>query len=174
MGSATEQFKIFIPSKATHSFSSARSLNSSEGKDLSDESNDQNGIYGSLNIDVRNEGSAAIDPSVSSEILDEFCTSKVHDFQNPSDCLVGNFSTSQDIQSQITSASLADSKAFLQQDFSDSSGGTSSCNTDFQKGKYKQNNSWQQVSLRVRTYTCDKWLFLGFVGSERTGIYRES
>lgn len=98
-------------------------------------------------------GSAAIDPSVSNAILDEFYTSKVHDFQNPSDCLVGNFSTSQDIQSQITSASLADSQAFLQQDFSDSSEGTSSCNMDFQKSKYKQNNSWQQVALRVRTYT---------------------
>ena len=53
-----------------------------------------------------------VDPSVSSTILDEFCTFKDADFPDPSDCLVGNFSTSQDVQSQITSASLADSQAF--------------------------------------------------------------
>ena len=35
------------------------------------------------------------------------------------DCLVGNFSTSQDVQSQITSVSLADSQAFSRPDFPD-------------------------------------------------------
>ncbi|EEF52695.1 auxin response factor 5 [Ricinus communis] len=131
------------------------SLNSTVAKALSDESNDQSGIYGSLNIDVGNGGSAVIDPSVSNAILDEFCTAKDADFQNPSDCLVGKevFSTSQDVQSQITSVSLADSQAFSQQDFPDSSGGTSSSNVDFDKGNYMQNNSWQQVAPRVRTYT---------------------
>ncbi|KAF2324673.1 hypothetical protein GH714_016195 [Hevea brasiliensis] len=102
-------------------------------------------------------GGAVIGPSVSNAILDEFCTSKVHDFQNPSDCLVANFSSSQDLQSQITSASLADSQAFSQQDFPDSSGGTSSSNVDFEKGNYMQNNSWQQVAPRVRTYTKAQW-----------------
>lgn len=128
-------------------------LNSSGAKDLSDESNDQSGIYDTLNIDVGNGGSAVIDPSVSNVILDEFCTSKGVDFQNPSDCLVGNFSSSQDVQSQITSASLADSQAFSQQEFPDSLGGTPSSNVDFEKGNYMQNNSWQQVAPRVRTYT---------------------
>ncbi|KDP36947.1 hypothetical protein JCGZ_08238 [Jatropha curcas] len=129
------------------------SLNSSGAKDLSDESNDQSGIYGSLSVDVGNGGSAVIDPSVSNTLLDELCTSKDADFQNPSDCLVGNLSSSQDVQSQITSASLADSQAFSQQDFPDSSGGTSSSNVDIDKGNYMQNNSWQQVAPRVRTYT---------------------
>ncbi|KAJ9165995.1 hypothetical protein P3X46_020801 [Hevea brasiliensis] len=129
------------------------SLNSCGTKDLSDESNDQSGIYGSLNFDVGNGGSAVIDPSVSNAILDDLCTSKDVDFQNPSNCLVGNFNSSQDVQSQITSASLADSQAFSQQDFPDSSGGTPSSNLDFEKGNYMQNNSWQQVAPRVRTYT---------------------
>ncbi|XVF35985.1 hypothetical protein REPUB_Repub19eG0019200 [Reevesia pubescens] len=128
------------------------SLNSGGVRDLSDDSNNQSGIYSCLNIDVSNGGSTVIDPSVSSVILDEFCSLKDADFQNPSDCLVGNFSSSQDVQSQITSASLADSQAFSRQDLPDSSGGTSSSNVDFDSG-LMQNNSWQQMAPRVRTYT---------------------
>ncbi|OMO75370.1 AUX/IAA protein [Corchorus olitorius] len=129
------------------------SLNSGGVKDLSDDSNNQSGIYSCLNIDAGNGGSAVIDPSVSSAILDEFCSLKEADFQNPSDCLVGNFSSSQDVQSQITSASLADSQAFSRQDLPDSSGGTSSSNVDFDESGLLQNNSWQQMAPRVRTYT---------------------
>ncbi|XWS14482.1 hypothetical protein CRYUN_Cryun35bG0013400 [Craigia yunnanensis] len=130
-----------------------RSLNSSGVRDLSDDSNNQSGIYSCLNIDVSNGGSTVIDPSVSSVILDEFCSLKDVDFQNPSDCLVGNFNSSQDVQSQITSASLADSRAFSRQDLPDSSGGTSSTNVDFDESRLLQNNSWQQMAPRVRTYT---------------------
>ncbi|KAJ8772652.1 hypothetical protein K2173_027829 [Erythroxylum novogranatense] len=122
-------------------------------KDLSDDSQDQSGIYGSLNVDVGNVGAVVIDPSVSSTILDEFCSFKDVGFQNPSNCLVGNFSSSQDVQSQITSVSLAESQAFSQQDFPDSSGGTSSSNMDFEKNNILQNNSWQQLAPRVRTFT---------------------
>ncbi|XP_038715506.1 auxin response factor 5 isoform X2 [Tripterygium wilfordii] len=125
------------------------SLNSNGLRDLSDESNNQSGIYGCLN----NGGSAVIDPSVSSAILDEFCTLKDSDFPNASECLVGNFSSSQDVQSQITSTSLPDSQAFSRQDFPDSSGGTSSSNVDFDESTFLQNSSWQQVAPRVRTYT---------------------
>ncbi|OMO87461.1 AUX/IAA protein [Corchorus capsularis] len=128
-------------------------LNSGGVKDLSDDSNNQSGIYSCLNIDAGNGGSTVIDPSVSSAILDEFCSLKEADFQNPSDCLVGNFSSSQDVQSQITSASLADSQAFSRQDLPDSSGGTSSSNVDFDESGLLQNNSWQQMAPRVRTYT---------------------
>ncbi|WCJ35127.1 Auxin response factor 5 [Euphorbia peplus] len=123
------------------------SLNSSGGKDLSDESNDQSGIY----IDVGNSGSAVIDPSVSNTILDDFCT-KDADFRTP-DCLLRNFGSSQDVQSQITSASLAESQAFSHQEFPDSSGGTSSSNADIDKGTYMNSNSWQPVAPRARTYT---------------------
>ncbi|XVE94591.1 hypothetical protein REPUB_Repub02eG0021700 [Reevesia pubescens] len=129
------------------------SLNSGGVRDLSDDSNNQSGIYSCLNIDVSNGGSTVIDPSVSSVILDEFCSLKDADFQNPSDCLIGNFSSSQDVQSQITSASLADSQAFSRQDLLDSSGGTSSSNVDFDESGLLHNNSWQQMASRVRTYT---------------------
>lgn len=130
-------------------------LNSGAVKDLSDDSNNQSGIYSCLDIDVSNAGSTVIDPSVSSVILDEFCSLKEAEFQNPSDCLVGNFSSSQDVQSQITSASLADSQAFSRQDIPDNSGGTSSSNVDFDEIGLLQNNnnSWQQMAPRVRTYT---------------------
>ncbi|XP_038703612.1 auxin response factor 5-like isoform X2 [Tripterygium wilfordii] len=124
-------------------------LNSNRLKDLSDESNNQSGIYSCVN----NGGSAMIDPSVSSAILDEFCALKDSDFPNASNCLVGNFSSSQDVQSQITSASLPESQAFSRQDFPDSSGGTSSSNVDFDESSLLQNSSWRQVAPRVRTYT---------------------
>lgn len=127
--------------------------NSSGLRDLSDESYNQSGIYGCANIDVNNGGSTAVDPSVSSTILDDLCTVKNAGFQNPSDCLVGNFSSSQDVQSQITSASLGDSQAFSRQELPDNSGGTSSSNVDFDEASLLQNSSWQQVVPLVRTYT---------------------
>ena len=134
---------------------SANCVSSSSGlRDLSDDSNNQSGIYSCLNFDVSNGGSTVVDPSVSSTILDEFCTFKDADFPDPSDCLVGNFSTSQDVQSQITSASLADSQAFSRPDFPDNSGGTSSSNVDFDESSLLQNSSWQQVAPPpMRTYT---------------------
>lgn len=123
-------------------------------KDLSAESNNQSGIYSCLNLDASNGGSSAIDPSISSAILDDFCTIKDGPFPNLSDCLVGNFSSSQDVQSQITSASLADSQAFSRQDFPDNSGGTSSSNVDFDESSILKNSTWQQqVAPPMRTYT---------------------
>ncbi|XP_009778804.1 auxin response factor 5 [Nicotiana sylvestris] len=121
-------------------------------KDLSEESHNQSDIYSCLNFDS-NSGSTVIDNSVSSTVLDEFCTLKHTDFQSPSDFLLGNFSSSQDVQSQITSASLADSQNFSVQDFADNSGGASSSNVNFDESNLLQNSSWQQVAPRVRTYT---------------------
>lgn len=129
-------------------------VSSSSGmKDLSDDSNNQSGIYSCLNFDVNNGGSTVVDPSVSSTILDEFCTLKDGNFQNPSDCLVANLSSGHDVQSQITSASLADSHALSRQDLPDNSGGTSSSNVDFDESSLLQNSSWQQVAPPMRTYT---------------------
>ncbi|PQQ20171.1 auxin response factor 5 isoform X1 [Prunus yedoensis var. nudiflora] len=96
--------------------------NSSSLRDLSDESNNQSAIYGCPNVDVGSGVSTVIDPSVSSTILVEFSTLKNADFHNPSDCLVGNLSSSQDLQSQFTSASLGDSQAFSRKDLADNSG----------------------------------------------------
>ncbi|GMI91311.1 indole-3-acetic acid inducible 24, AUXIN RESPONSE FACTOR 5, MONOPTEROS [Hibiscus trionum] len=128
------------------------SLNSGGMRNLSDDSNKRSGMYGCVNIDVSNGGSTVIDPSVPC-VLDELCSLKDAEFQNPSDSLVGNFSCSQDVQSQITSASLAGCRAFNRQNLPDSSVVTSSSNVDFDESGLLQNNSWQQITPRVRTYT---------------------
>ncbi|XP_019438052.1 PREDICTED: auxin response factor 5-like isoform X1 [Lupinus angustifolius] len=126
---------------------------------LSVESNNQSEIYNSNNvIDVSNSASISIvDPPTSNAILDEFCTLKGKDFLNPSDCMVSNISMNQDVQSQITSTSLAESRAFSVQDIHDNSGGASSSLVDFDESSFLPNNSWsQQVSAQVarrRTYT---------------------
>ncbi|KAK7280725.1 hypothetical protein RJT34_25792 [Clitoria ternatea] len=126
--------------------------NSNSLRDLSAESNNQSEIC--VNVDVSNSvNTAMVDPSTSSTILDEFCTMKEREFQNPQDCLVGNLSSSQDVQSQITSASLAESHAFSLRDIPDNSGGTSSSHVDFDESSFLQNNSWQQVAAPIRTYT---------------------
>ncbi|KAL0314605.1 UNVERIFIED_CONTAM: Auxin response factor 5 [Sesamum angustifolium] len=122
-------------------------------KDLSDENHDQSDIYSCLNLDGSNSGSTVIDPSVSSIVLDDFCTIKNADFHNPSDYLVGNFCSNQDVQSQITSVSLADSQTFSLQEYADNSGGASSSNVDFDDNNLLQHTSWQQVTPRFRTYT---------------------
>ncbi|KAK8354114.1 hypothetical protein V6Z12_A05G200600 [Gossypium hirsutum] len=125
------------------------SFNSGGIRDLSDDSNSKSGIYSCLS----NGGSTVIDPSVSNVILEELCSLKDAKFQKPSDSLVGNFSCSQDVQSQITSASLADSRVFSRQDLPDSSGVTSSSNVDFDENGLLHNTSWQHITPRVRTYT---------------------
>lgn len=121
-------------------------------KDLSEQSPNQSDIYSCLNFDGSNSGSTVVDPSsISSTALDEFSTLKNADFQNPSDFLVSNLS--QDVQSQLTSASLADSQGFSLQEFVDNSGGASSSNVEFDDSNTLANNSWQQAAPRVRTYT---------------------
>ncbi|KOM49131.1 hypothetical protein LR48_Vigan07g283500 [Vigna angularis] len=119
---------------------------------LSAESNNQSEIC--VNVDVSNSvGTTVVDPSTSSTILDEFCTMKEREFQNPNDCMMGNLSSNQDVQSQITSASLTESHAFSFRDIPDNSGGTSSSHVDFDENSFLQNNSWQQVPAPIRTYT---------------------
>ncbi|KAE9586721.1 putative transcription factor ARF family [Lupinus albus] len=128
-------------------------------RDISAESNNQSEIYNSDNvIDVSNSVSISIvDPPTSNAILDEFCTLKGRDFLNPSDCMVSNISINQDVQSQITSTSLAESHAFSVQDIHDNSGGASSSLVDFDESSFLPNNSWsQQVAAQAacrRTYT---------------------
>lgn len=121
-------------------------------RDLSDTTNDQSGIYGCIERLDGGSGSTIVDPSVSNVVLGDFCGLK--GFQYPSDCLVGNFSSSQELQSHITSASLVDSQAYsLQQVFPDNSGGTSSSNVEFDESSLLQNSAWQQVTPPMRTYT---------------------
>lgn len=130
------------------------SISSTYGlKDTSEESNTQSDLYSCLNFDTSNGGSTVVDPSVSSTAIDEFCSFKSGNFQNTSAYLISNFGSNQDLQSQITSASLAESQAFSLQDLPDSSGGASSSNGEFDDSSLLQKGSWQQVAPRVRTYT---------------------
>ncbi|KAL1815730.1 hypothetical protein ACET3Z_018304 [Daucus carota] len=129
------------------------STNSFGLKDISDESNKPSEFYHCLNFENSNGGSTVVDPSVSSTAIDDFCSLKDGELQNQSDYLVSNFSSCQDMQSQIMSASLAESHVFSLQEFPDSSGGASSSNTEFTDSGLLPNASWQQVAPRVRTYT---------------------
>ncbi|KAL6511841.1 hypothetical protein OROGR_021438 [Orobanche gracilis] len=123
-------------------------------KDLSSENNNQSSdIYRCLNLDGSNSGSTVVDPLVSSIVFEDFCNLRNADFHKPSDYLVENFCPSQDVQSQITSASLADSQNFSIQEYADNSGGASSSNVDFEDNTVLQHGSWQQVTPRFRTYT---------------------
>ncbi|KAJ0257428.1 B3 DNA binding domain-containing protein [Hirschfeldia incana] len=94
-------------------------------------------------------------PPLSNTVLEDFCVIKETDLHNqPSDYT----SFAQDVQSQITSASFADSKAaFSRQDNSGGTTGTSSSNVDFDDSSLLQQNSkgsWQKLATpRVRTYT---------------------
>ncbi|XP_073289976.1 auxin response factor 5-like [Primulina huaijiensis] len=143
-----------LPTLLSHQEMSTLKYNSCGLKDLSsDEIQNQSDIYSCLNLGENNNGSTVIDPSVSSTILDGFCALKYTDLQNQSDYLVGNFCPNQDVQSQITSASLADSQTFSLQEYADNSGGASSSNVDFADKNILQHGSWQQVTPRFRTYT---------------------
>ncbi|XP_010536358.1 PREDICTED: auxin response factor 5 isoform X2 [Tarenaya hassleriana] len=119
----------------------------------------QQDLFACQNICMSNSTNTSIlDPSLPNTVLDDFTTIKEADFQDPSGCLVGNTCSVQDVQSQITSASITESQAFSRQDFPDNSGGTgtSSSNVDFDDSSLLQNSktSWQKVAApRVRTYT---------------------
>ncbi|KAL0391907.1 UNVERIFIED_CONTAM: Auxin response factor 5 [Sesamum radiatum] len=142
-----------IPCLLPHQDMSNLQYSSCGLKDVSDEENNQSDLYSCVNLDGSNSGSTVIDPSVSSTILDDFCTLKNVDFSNPSDYFVGNFCSNQDVQSQITSASLADSQNFSIQEYADNSGGASSSNIDYDDNNLLQQSSFQQVTPRFRTYT---------------------
>ncbi|XP_058098796.1 auxin response factor 5 [Magnolia sinica] len=128
-------------------------------KDLSEESNNQSDTYCNLHFEVSN-ASTLIDPSVSSTGLEGFSALSDVGFRNTSEGPIGNFSSAQDVQSQVTSTSLVDSQAFSFQEFTDNPGGTSSSNVDIDENSFLQNGSWQPPPLR--TYT--KVQKLGSVG----------
>ncbi|KAL6504443.1 hypothetical protein OROGR_026366 [Orobanche gracilis] len=113
----------------------------------------QSDIYSCLNLDGTNSGSTVIEPSVSSAILDDFSMLNNIDFHNPSDYLVEGFCSTQDVQSQVTTASLADSHNFFLQEYADNQVGASSSNVDLDDGNFLQQGSFQQVTPRFRTYT---------------------
>lgn len=130
-------------------------------KGLSEDTNSQSETYSNFHFEASN-ASTVIDPSVSGNGLEGFNALKDICFHDSPDVLVGNFNLSQDVQSQVTCASLTSSQAFSFQEFPDNSGGTSSSNLDVDENSLLQKISWQQVSPPFRTYT--KVQKLGSVG----------
>ncbi|CAN8312619.1 unnamed protein product [Cochlearia groenlandica] len=112
----------------------------------------QQDLFVCQNMGMSNStNSHILDPPLSNTVLDDFCAIKETDFQNH------NSSFAQDVQSQITSASFADSQAFSRQDFQDNSGGTGTSSSNVDDSSLLQNSkgsSWQKTAApRVRTYT---------------------
>ncbi|MED6118353.1 hypothetical protein PIB30_002062 [Stylosanthes scabra] len=126
-------------------------------RNLSVESNNPSEIWDNTSVvDVSNASATMVEPSDSSAILDEFCTLEDKDFQELSDCMMTNFGMSQDVQSQITSASLAEPHGFSVQDLAVNAGGASSSKVGFDECSFLQNNSRPQVAAKApprRTYT---------------------
>ncbi|MED6194477.1 hypothetical protein PIB30_028889 [Stylosanthes scabra] len=125
-------------------------------RNLSAESNNPSEIWNTTNADVSSASATMVEPSDSSAILDEFCTLEDKDFQELSDCMATNFGMSQDVQSQITSTSLAEPHAFSVQDLAINAGSASSSKVDFDECSFLQNNSRPQVAAKApprRTYT---------------------
>ncbi|KAF8112429.1 hypothetical protein N665_0064s0061 [Sinapis alba] len=113
----------------------------------------QQDLYGNMCMSNSTNSNILDPPPLSNTVLDDLCAIKETEFH----CLVGNNNNSfaQDVQSQITSASFADSQAFSRQDNSGGTG-TSSSNVDFDDSSLLQNSkgSWQKLATpRVRTYT---------------------
>ncbi|OVA12629.1 AUX/IAA protein [Macleaya cordata] len=153
--SQAEEFASFPHQYSTTPLQSIS--NSSVWRDFSEESNDQSEIYNGGHLEVSNDGSITIDPVVLATTLDRFSAAEDAVLQTTTNCLVGNFSSSQDVQSHVTTASLADSQCFSLQEFQDCSGGTVSSNVDFD-----ESSLLQQVRPPFRTYT--KVQKLGSVG----------
>ncbi|GMH13664.1 hypothetical protein Nepgr_015505 [Nepenthes gracilis] len=109
---------------------------------LSDEANNQSGIYSCLELDEANGACAIVDSSILNSVLSQ-CPLKDSGFPYSSDCP----------HTQYTTPSIADSEAFSLQDLTDNSSGTSWSNGDFDEGRLLQNGSWQHVAPPMRTYT---------------------
>uniref|UniRef100_A0AAU6W6X0 Auxin response factor n=1 Tax=Gastrodia elata TaxID=91201 RepID=A0AAU6W6X0_9ASPA len=103
------------------------------------------------------------DSSIPSTVLEEFSAVKDSSFSVTLDDTFGCFSVNQDIQSQLTSTSIAESQTLSLQDIPSSSGGTSSGNIDANGCGYLNKHAMQQaVQQPTRTYT--KVQKLGSVG----------
>ncbi|KAJ6838183.1 auxin response factor 11 [Iris pallida] len=100
---------------------------------------------------------------VSSTILEGFGMELESSFDVPSDDPFSNFTSHQDIQSQVTSASLGDPQLLYGHDIPDTSGGTSSGTMEINDCSFLDRRSMKQAGKQhLRTYT--KVQKLGSVG----------
>ncbi|KAF3794883.1 Auxin response factor 5 [Nymphaea thermarum] len=125
-------------------------------KDVTEESN----IYGNNHLEVSN-ASTLMDPYVSGLVMERFSSLKGDCLYNPSECLVGDYSSSQDLQSQVTSMGPSESQTFSAQEVPESFGRLPSCGAAARETGFLT-SSLQQGSPPFRTYT--KVQKLGSVG----------
>ncbi|MQL76211.1 hypothetical protein Taro_008594 [Colocasia esculenta] len=117
---------------------------------FSDENNSQSGFYGNLHSEIG--GGMIVDP-FSNTCTEGFGAVKLSGLFLPPEILQSNCNSCQDVQSQVTSTSLADCQAISFQEFPDCSGGTSSSNVEVDDNYHLNKDSRKQVSPPLRTYT---------------------
>lgn len=119
---------------------------------LSGDSNNQSETCNNLQFAVSNGNVFTNSLCISSTVLEGLCTEKEPNF--PSEDLFGKFTSNQDIQSQVTSVSLADPRLLSVQDILDTSGGTSCGAMGTKELSFLDRSSMKQVGKQhLRTYT---------------------
>ncbi|XP_072977820.1 auxin response factor 11 [Typha angustifolia] len=133
---------------------------SCERKVLSEESDNNSENFSDLHFEGNN-GSTLVGPFVPPTIMEGFDTAGISKFHVPSQSTIGSF-FSQDLQSQVTSTSFADSQVFSLQEIPDGSRGTSSGSMDATEYSLSRGPRKQVCQHPLRTYT--KVQKLGSVG----------
>nr|QFZ93677.1 auxin response factor 11-like protein [Pinellia ternata] len=126
-----------------------QSISNSYGLAGFSDENSESVFYGNLHCEIG--GGMIVDPF--STCTDGFGAAKLSGLFVPPEILQSNCNSCQDVQSQVTSTSLADCQAISFQEFPDCSGGTSSSNVEVDDNYYLNIGSRKQVSPPLRTYT---------------------
>ncbi|XP_010934525.1 auxin response factor 11 [Elaeis guineensis] len=135
--------------------------NSCGRRDLSEESYNQSETFSNVQFEA-STGNMNISPYYPSKAIDGSNIMGSSKFHVLSQSLVGSLTSNQDLQSQITSTSLADSQLYSLQDIPDSSGGASSGSIDANEYSLNRGSRKQISPQPLRTYT--KVQKLGSVG----------
>lgn len=154
-----EQLAQGIPSSEVHDlqvFDEATVLqsisNSCGRRDLSEESYNQSETFSNVQFEA-STASMNISPCYPNKAIDGSNFMGSSKFHVLSQSLVGNLTSNQDLQSQITSTSLADSQMFSLQDIPDSCGGASSGSIDANEYSLNRGSRKQPSQQPLRTYT---------------------
>lgn len=123
--------------------------NSCGMRDLSDESINQSETYSNLQFEATN-GNMISGSCVSSAVIEGLSSARDSSFCIPSEDLFSSFTCNQDLQSQVTSANLADSQLLPLQDIPEGS----SASMDVKECNFLNRYSTKQVAHQpFRTYT---------------------
>ncbi|KAG0488341.1 hypothetical protein HPP92_007152 [Vanilla planifolia] len=158
--------QVIVPSEAQSSEFATKgngSPNLSKSCGLGNLSNESNNPSEACSYIECNDGDIFADSCIPSTLLEEFSLAKGSAFPEISEDLYSCFNSNHDLQSQVTSASLAESQVFSLQDIPDSLGGASSGSIDGHDCNFLDKVAMKQVVQQpTRTYT--KVHKLGSVG----------